>query len=135
MRYINRYSVSGFFVGAIATFAALLCLGLAISRMALKAGLPAPPIPAVRSFYDGLYFGSILRRVNAAGELRLEDLKGRPVFVNYWATWCAPCVAELPAIQKLYEATMGANISFVLISLENEETVRKFLRVRRLTVP
>ncbi|QCR32097.1 TlpA disulfide reductase family protein [Lysinibacillus sp. SGAir0095] len=35
--------------------------------------------------------------------VRLSDLEGKKVFINFWATWCAPCVEEMPAIQRFYE--------------------------------
>jgi thiol-disulfide isomerase/thioredoxin len=38
------------------------------------------------------------------GEIRLADFRGTPVLVNLWASWCAPCVKELPTLQKLEEA-------------------------------
>ncbi len=43
----------------------------------------------------------------AGKELHLKSLKGQPVLVNLWATWCAPCVAELPALDKLAESQAG----------------------------
>ncbi|MFW5890545.1 MAG: TlpA family protein disulfide reductase, partial [Marinilabiliaceae bacterium] len=33
----------------------------------------------------------------------LEKFQGRPVFLNFWATWCPPCIAEMPSIQELYD--------------------------------
>ena len=38
------------------------------------------------------------------GEISLADFRGRPVLVNLWASWCAPCIQELPTLQKLEEA-------------------------------
>jgi thiol:disulfide interchange protein len=35
--------------------------------------------------------------------LNFEDLKGKVVFINFWATWCAPCIAEMPSIDSLYK--------------------------------
>jgi len=41
---------------------------------------------------------------NLAGEhVRLSELRGKPVLLNFWATWCAPCVLEMPNIRKFYE--------------------------------
>jgi peroxiredoxin len=45
---------------------------------------------------------------NLAGErVRLSELKGKPVLLNFWATWCAPCVLEMPNIRKFYESYPG----------------------------
>jgi thiol-disulfide isomerase/thioredoxin len=45
--------------------------------------------------------------------ISLEDLKGKVVFINFWATWCSPCIAEIPTIQSLYEISkMMMRLSF-----------------------
>lgn len=40
--------------------------------------------------------------------IRLEELRGQPVLINFWATWCAPCQLEMPAFQDRYEQHAGA---------------------------
>lgn len=52
--------------------------------------------------------------------INLASLKGKKVFVNLWATWCPPCVAEIPSIQKLYAKSVGKNAVFVLLSMDDE---------------
>lgn len=64
---------------------------------------------------------------------RLGDLRGRPVFVNLWATWCPPCVAELASIDRL-AAELGDAVTFLLVSPEEEEVVRDFARRQDLGV-
>lgn len=61
-------------------------------------------------------------------ELSLSDLKGKKVFLNFWATWCPPCKEEMPEIQKLYEETENSDL--VIISVEIGEplsTVKSFI--------
>lgn len=49
--------------------------------------------------------------------LDLQNLKGKTIFMNYWATWCAPCVAEMPSINNLYgKLKDDPNIVFLMIS-------------------
>ncbi len=48
----------------------------------------------------------------------LEDLKGKYVYIDVWATWCGPCKAELPYLKKLEEKFEGKNIYFVSISID-----------------
>jgi len=54
-----------------------------------------------------------------------DDLNKKPVFLNIWATWCPPCIAELPSIEELHQ-TFGADVSFILVSNEDPELVKAF---------
>jgi thiol-disulfide isomerase/thioredoxin len=56
----------------------------------------------------------------------LGKLNEKPVFINIWATWCPPCIAELPAIMELYNE-YGDRVNFVLATNENPEKVKAFL--------
>jgi thiol-disulfide isomerase/thioredoxin len=51
--------------------------------------------------------------------LQLDDLRGEVLFVNLWASWCAPCLAEMPAIDRLY-ATHGGRVRFFLVTLDED---------------
>lgn len=66
-----------------------------------------------------------LQRVGGEA-LRLSDLKGQPVFVNFWATWCTPCREEMPAMQELYERYRDQGLVILAINMEEDEA-----RVRR----
>jgi len=57
--------------------------------------------------------------------LNFKDLENRVVFLNFWATWCPPCIAELPSIQDLHDDYKD-KIAFVLISSEKLEVVKSF---------
>ena len=54
-----------------------------------------------------------------------KELKDKPLFVNIWATWCPPCVAELPGIQDLINQ-YGKDVNFILVSNENPNTIKAF---------
>lgn len=51
----------------------------------------------------------------------LDDLKGKYVYIDVWATWCNPCLAEIPALQKLEEEYHDKNIQFVSISIDKRD--------------
>jgi peroxiredoxin len=61
-------------------------------------------------------------------ELSLSDLKGKKVFLNFWATWCPPCKAEMPEIEKLYQETKNSDLVIVAIEIgEPLDTVKPFI--------
>ncbi|MCF6241426.1 MAG: TlpA family protein disulfide reductase [Bacteroidales bacterium] len=69
-------------------------------------------------------------------EHSLNDYKGKVLFINLWATWCPPCVAEMPSIQKLYNKFKNNNqIEFLIISSEKPEIIKKFIQKRGFTFP
>lgn len=59
---------------------------------------------------------------------------GRITFLSFWATWCAPCVAELPSISALYQ-DYGDNVNFVLVTHEEPEVVKSFLTKKGYELP
>ncbi len=70
-------------------------------------------------------------------KVSLEDLKGKVVFINFWATWCGPCIAEMPSIQKLYDKFKdNPDVVFVLLETEgNKAKATKFMEKRKLNLP
>lgn len=64
----------------------------------------------------------------------LAQEEGKLIFLNFWATWCPPCIAEMPSIQRLYDQYKD-RITFILVSSENPETVRNFLNMKGYTFP
>lgn len=49
----------------------------------------------------------------------LNKYKGKVIFINMWATWCPPCIAEMPSIDKLHEE-MGDEVAFIMLSLDED---------------
>lgn len=52
--------------------------------------------------------------------VRLADLRGKVVLVNFWATWCKPCEDEMPAMQRLYESLAGTDFEMLAVSVDEE---------------
>ena len=58
--------------------------------------------------------------------LNFQDLQGRVILINFWATWCPPCIAEMPSIQNLYNDYKD-NIEFLFVSNEAHSKIDQFL--------
>ena len=75
--------------------------------------------------------------VNLEGKkVSLKDFKGKTVLVNLWATWCTPCTAEMPALERLYKANKDKGLEIVAISADDKESenkVREFAKANGLT--
>src|SRR5690606_33010162 len=50
----------------------------------------------------------------------LSDLKGKVIFLNIWATWCPPCIAEMPGINRLYKDVDQDEVAFVMLSVDDD---------------
>jgi peroxiredoxin len=92
-----------------------------IGLMALKEGTKVPDFE--------------LKELNGSA-YRLSSLKGKVVFINFWATWCPPCREEMPSMQKLYDKFRDAGLEILAVDLqEDAKTVRPFVEEHRLTFP
>jgi len=104
-------------------------------RMVLATGIAIPDtemeMAKTKASYD-----FTLDQLDGA-KLDVEELKGKVVFINFWATWCAPCIAEMPGIQDLYKKFQdNPDVVFVMINIEaKEEKVRKFIKKKKFTFP
>lgn len=68
-------------------------------------------------------------------EYRLSDLRGRPVLLNFWATWCGPCQVEMPDIQERYERHSPDLVVLAIDFDESAEIVAPFVSELGLTFP
>lgn len=88
-------------------------------------GLPqfsptTPPLPAPE----------VTVRTRSGETVRLADFKGRPVLINFWATWCVPCVSEMPALEALAAERAGTPLVIMAISEDRkgESVVAPFVQ-------
>ena len=69
---------------------------------------------------------------------KLSDLRGKIVVLNFWATWCGPCDAEMPMLVKTASSYAGKNVAFIGASVDAEETQKKiapYVQKRQITYP
>jgi cytochrome c biogenesis protein CcmG/thiol:disulfide interchange protein DsbE len=72
----------------------------------------------------------------AGGEVDLASRRGRFVVLNFWATWCPPCVAEMPSLERLHRALGPEGLSVVTVSTDEDEgELKQFVSEHALTLP
>lgn len=67
--------------------------------------------------------------------LLLSSFAGRPLLVNFWATWCPPCVEELPLIDQFFQANRSKNWQVLGLAVDQPSAVRTWLQKRPLSFP
>lgn len=114
-------------LGGTAAGAALLGLGVAWWRNPVSEALPAAQL--VEGFW------SMQWETPEAGTLSMQSLRGRPLLLNFWATWCAPCVEELPLINDFYRQNKGKGWQVLGLAVDKLSPVRSFLKKMPLDFP
>ncbi len=78
-----------------------------------------------------------VRLTTLEGEsLSLTAFEGKTIFINMWATWCAPCLAEMPNIHSLYQQVASDAIVFVMISVDEDvDVVRQYVEQKGYSFP
>jgi len=76
---------------------------------------------------------------NDGNEVKLSDFKGKPVVVNFWASWCGPCKAEMPEFEDIY-ISYGEDIHFLMVNMtdgsqETVESAKEFISETDYTFP
>jgi peroxiredoxin len=67
---------------------------------------------------------------------RLEDYRGKPLIINFWASWCEPCKVEMPAIQNQYMKWKDKGVQVIGMNLDEPQvTVQSFVKQYQLTFP
>ena len=101
-------------------FAVLFLLVAAVSCM--EADMEAPPKP--EPFPAAEFTLNDLEGKKAS----LSDYKGKPLIINFWATWCVPCVVEMPELEKLYKVRKSGGLEMLMINAkESKEVVKKYI--------
>ena len=104
-------------------------------RVILSTGLIAPESDVNYTDNNKGDYNFNLKNIDGS-TISFSELKGKVVFMNIWATWCAPCIAEMPNIQKLYDKMDTSKVAFVMLSTDqSEDKVGKFINRKGFTFP
>jgi cytochrome c biogenesis protein CcmG, thiol:disulfide interchange protein DsbE len=103
----------------------LMCAACATPAVDQSAGTLVTPFPAP---------DFTLTTLNG-GTLTLSTMRGRWVILNFWATWCVPCLSEMPALQIIATERSGQLALFGINMREKEQDVRDFMTRYHLTFP
>ncbi len=118
-------------------FVALVLVGQAMMGGAMaNATMPSPVMPAMDrlTVYGQTDYDWNLKTLDGEA-VSLESFRGKTVLLNHWATWCGPCVAEMPSLAALHESIDRDDVAIVLVSTEDAHTIRSFLERKGLSLP
>ena len=68
-------------------------------------------------------------------KLMLSDFRGKWVLINFWATWCPPCLKEIPDLVSLYESRRDVMVIGIAMDYRDPQTVRKYVKSMSITYP
>ncbi len=83
---------------------------------------------------DPAFWGQRFERPEG-GDLLLSAYKGRVLVVNFWATWCPPCIRELPDLDRLQQARAGSGVQVLGLAVDSPTPVRQYLKRHPLSYP
>ncbi len=92
-----------------------------IIRCLMKVGLFQPDVTAIAKKHTVSALPEITLKTYDNQTIDLKNQQGKVVFMNFWATWCPPCIAEMPAISELYEKLKNnKNIVFIMVDTDHD---------------
>ena len=116
--------------GGVAAAAALAGAGAAWWKFQPHEALSGPPAKAVSDAFWAAGFDTPDGKT-----LSMKSFRGKLLLVNFWATWCPPCVEELPLLDFFYQENKDKNLQIVGLAVDQPSAVRTWLQTRPLNFP
>jgi thiol-disulfide isomerase/thioredoxin len=110
--------------GGVAVLAAIAGTGLALKKQ--PAGLDMETQQALWNAEFDTPDGQILK---------MQNLQGRPLVINFWATWCAPCVEEMPLLDIFFRQNVAKGWQMVGLAIDQPSRVRQYLSQNAISYP
>jgi len=134
-KIIRKYITNGIFIFTLALILFVPSAKALVIQGLMQIGLFSPDVQIEKTIATPsleLKFKDQNGRV-----VTLNELKGKVVFLNFWATWCPPCLAEMPSINKLYESYKNNDdVVFILLDADsNFEKANGYMKARKYTMP
>lgn len=105
-----------------------------IQGVFLKTGIISPSLMDESEYRTASYNIPLMDLQGNA--IEMHELKGKVVFLNFWATWCPPCIAEMPEIAGLYDEVASEDIAFIMVSVDRDfNKLTKFIEKKEYSFP
>ncbi|HXG50369.1 MAG TPA: TlpA disulfide reductase family protein [candidate division Zixibacteria bacterium] len=113
-----------------------LCLALAPAAAPAQSKINYKVIPNLNPMNDGAATPDFALVGVDGKKLSLKDFRGKTVFLNFWATWCAPCREEMPAMERLYQEFKDRKFVVLAVNVKDrKQEALAFIKELRLTYP
>ncbi len=114
-------------IGIVGISLLALFAGVLTSQWIFKTGLASDP--AIKAFFANPWQTPDGKSVDTS------EWRGKVLVVNFWASWCPPCVEEMPALDKLQREFSSQNVLFVGIGIDSPSNIREFLAKTPVSYP
>lgn len=104
-----------------------LALGVLTAQWKYKTGLATDP--AIQAFFANPWKTPDGKTINT------DEWRGKVLVVNFWASWCPPCVEEMPTLDQLQAEFLSKNVLFVGIGIDSPSNIRQFLEMTPVSYP
>jgi thiol-disulfide isomerase/thioredoxin len=121
----NKATRRTWLLGGLAAFAGLAGLGVGLRRFSTQDISPQ----AFRQLWSAQF------QTPAGETLLFENLQGKPLVLNFWATWCPPCVEEMPLLERFYQENAAKGWQVVGVAIDQPSQVRRFLTQNSISYP